>query len=81
MAIDIILEKTKSRKFFYRDLYRKELTLLIILTIMACVWVVLIIWVATHRVVPSFYSSSSDGILTPLTVMSAPNRSNKVMLE
>jgi hypothetical protein len=71
--VSTVLEKVKSRKFFYRDLYRKELVLLIALIIVVA---------ANHlRTVPYFYASSSDGILTPLTAMSQPNRSDKAMLQ
>jgi len=81
--IGTVIQKAKSRKFFYRDLYRKELVLTIVFGIMAAVWLVLIMFVAVDhlRAVPYFYASSSDGILTPLTAMSQPNRSNKAMLE
>jgi hypothetical protein len=81
--VSTVLEKVKSRKFFYRDLYRKELVLLIALIIMSAVWIALIIVVAANhlRTVPYFYASSSDGILTPLTAMSQPNRSDKAMLQ
>ncbi len=79
----VLLDQIKSRKFFYRNLYRKELIALIILAMMAVVWIILIAWVALDhmRTVPSFYACSSDGILTPLKALSQPNRSDKAILE
>lgn len=81
--VGMVLKKVKARKFFYRNLYRKELVLLIILTATAAIWMGLITIVALDhmRTVPYFYASSSDGILTPLKAMAAPNNSSKAMLE
>lgn len=78
-----IIEQVKSRKFFYRNLYRKELVLLIIFIAMAIMWIGLIMSVSIKhsRTVPDFYASSSDGILTPLQALSQPNRSSKAILE
>lgn len=79
----MMFENIKSRKFFYRNLYRKELIFLIVFIMMALMWIGLIMIVALDhmRTVPSFYATSSDGILTPLKVMQQPNRSAKAMLE
>jgi hypothetical protein len=81
--VGMVLEQIKSRKFFYRNLYRKELIFLIAFLLMAIMWIVLIVIVAIDHMhtVPSFYATSSDGILTPLKPMPQPNRSAKAMLE
>jgi hypothetical protein len=75
------IDRVKSRKNFYRNLYRKEIILLMALLLMMFVWVVMIVYVATHRKVSDFYASSSNGIITPLKPMPVPNRSNKPLLE
>ena len=81
--VGMVLHNVKARKFFYRNLYRKELVLLIVLTITAAIWAALIMVVAIDhmRTVPYFYASSSDGILTPLRAMPVPNNTAKALLE
>jgi hypothetical protein len=81
--VGMVLHNVKARKFFYRNLYRKELVLLVILTITAAIWTGLIMVVAIDhmRTVPYFYASSSDGILTPLKAMPSPNNTSKALLE
>jgi hypothetical protein len=80
---NLVIGQAKSRKFFHRDLYRKELVLLVGFCAMAVMWVGLIVYVAIDHIhtVPYFYATSSDGILTPLKAMAQPNRSDRAMLE
>ncbi len=77
------LDQVKSRKFFYRNLYRKELVLLIGMLAMVLMWIGLIMMVAIDHMhtVPDFYATGSDGKLTGLKAMSQPNNSAKAMLE
>ena len=79
--INTAIEKIKSRKGFYRDLYRKELLILIVFLISQFVLIGMIVFVFTHQKMPAFYASSSDGILTSLQAMSAPNRSDTPLLK
>lgn len=81
--LSLMLENVKNRKHFHRNLFRKELVVLMVSTIMVLIWVILIMIVAADhmRTVPSFFACSSDGLLTPLNPMSQPNRSDKAILE
>jgi hypothetical protein len=79
-VINTTIEKIKERKHFYRDLYRKELIILIVLMISQFVLVGLVMYGFMDQKIPAFYASTSDGILSPLKAMPAPNRSDKPLL-
>ncbi len=79
--INTAIEKIKSRKGFYRDLYRKELLVLIVFVVTQIVLIGMVMYVFSNQKVPAFYASSSDGILTPLQAMPAPNRLNTPLLK
>ena len=79
--INTAIEKIKSRKGFYRDLYRKELIILIVFLFSQLVLIGMVVYVFTNQTMPTFYASSSDGILTPLKAMPAPNRLDTPLLK
>jgi len=79
--INTAIEKIKLRKGFYRDLYRKELLILIIFLVSQFVIIGMVMYVFTNQNMPPFYASSSDGILTPLKAMPTPNRSDTPLLK
>jgi len=80
-VINVTYERVKARKNFFRNLYRKELVILIISLITQIILIGMIMLVLAHRVVPTFYASSSDGILTLLKSMPSPNQSDKPLME
>lgn len=79
--INTAIDETKSRKGFYRNLYRKELVVLIVLLVSQLVLIGMIMYVITHQTNPDFYATSSDGKLTPLKAMPAPNNSGVPLLK
>lgn len=81
MMINTVIEQVKSQKYFYRNIYRKALNILIVILFIEAILTAALIYVVTHRPLPYFYASSSDGILTPLKALPEPNRSSTAMLE
>jgi hypothetical protein len=79
--INTIVAQTKSRRTFYRDFYKKGLSVLIVLLGLEVLMTMAIMFVFLHEAMPTFYASSSDGILTPLKAMPEPNRSTTAMLQ
>lgn len=75
-----ILEQVKAQKYFYRDYYRKAAKLLVICQFVIVALIAALFYFATHRPVPGFYASSSNGAITPLTALSQPNYSNTALL-
>lgn len=81
--INTAIERTKTRKHFFRNLYRKELNLLMFFFILQfiIILVTMYVFVSKNRQLPSFYASSSTGVLTLLKPMPMPNNTNKPLLE
>lgn len=79
--INTAIEKIKSRKNFFRDLYRKELVVLTVFLFSQIILIGTVMYVFTNQKMPSFYASSSDGILTSLKSMPVPNRSDTALLK
>ncbi len=79
--INRVVEQSKTRKNFYRDYYRKAVSVLVGVLFLQVIVLAATMYVFLHRTVPQFYSSSSDGDLTKLTALSAPNNSNNPLIE
>lgn len=75
-----IIEQVKSQKFFYRDYYRKVTKVLVVCQFIIVALIAAVFYFATHRPVPGFYASSSNGAITPLKPLSQPNYSNTALL-
>lgn len=67
-----VIELVKAQKFFYRDNYRKALKVLFFCQFLILVLVIVNFYFATHRTIPGFYASSSDGFITPLKSLDKP---------
>ena len=81
--INTMIDNVKSHKNFYGKVYRKELIFLMALILTQVILIIMIMYIIIirHNEIPAFYSSSSDGILTPLKPLGAPNQSAKPLLE
>lgn len=74
--INWTVERSKTRKNFYRDYYRKAISVLVGVLFLQVIVLAATMYVFLHRTKPQFYSSSSDGELTKLTALAVPNNSN-----
>jgi hypothetical protein len=69
-----MLAKVKARKFFYRDHYRKALTLLLLLLMVAAILIVAIIYEVLTPDARQYYATATNGDLFSLQVTSAPKK-------
>lgn len=67
-----VIDLVKTQKFFYRDYYRKALKALLVCQVIMILLVVAIFYFATHRSVPGYYASSSEGFITSLKALNQP---------
>jgi len=83
IVINTYIDRVKNRKNFFLNSYRKGLLILIFLLGMQVVWIMMIMFILFDRqgVIPDFYASSSNGMLTQLKPLPAPNMSDKPLLE
>lgn len=79
--INTTINQIKARKLFHRSYYRRGLNILIGLLVLELLLTGLSFVTVRDRIVPAFYASSSDGILTQLKARPQPNRSNKFLLD
>ena len=56
-----------ARKNFYRDHYRSAMNGLLFLGLILIALIAGVSYLATHRSVPAYYATSSDGALVTLT--------------
>lgn len=75
-----LIDAVKVQKFFYRDRYRAAIKLLVVCQFIIILLIPLVFYFGTHRPVPGFYASSSNGAITPLNALNEPNYSNKALL-
>jgi hypothetical protein len=59
----------KQQKNFYRELYRRDIKGLIGMFVIISLLVMGISYIAAHRPAPTYYATSSDGALVPLTAL------------
>lgn len=71
----------KSGKFFYRDHYRRMSNILFGSLVIIIFLTLAIIYVFVTRGLPDFYASRSDGELTQIPSLSAPNDSNTPLIQ
>ncbi len=76
-----IIESVKEKKFFYRDYYRRAIKLLVICQFIIILLIPLVFYFGMHRPIPGYYSSSSNGGITPLNPLNQPNYSNTALLK
>lgn len=76
-----IIDAVKLQKHFYRDRYRAAIKILVVCQFIIILLIPLVFYFGTHRPVPGFYSSSSNGVITPLTALDHPNYSNTALLK
>jgi intracellular multiplication protein IcmL len=76
-----ILEKIKLRKNFYRDCYFRALSFLVFSFAVVIILLLMIVVLATNRGEPSYYATSSSGVITPLNALTQPNYSHTPLIE
>lgn len=80
MAYDA-LEVVKLRKNFYRDNYRLVVTALLICLIIIASLIGVIYYMQTHQRKPTYFATTSDGRLIPMTPLNQPNMSDQAILK
>lgn len=75
-----LIDQVKSKKFFYRDYYRRTIKVLVVCQFIIVALIAALFYFATHRPIPGFYASSSNGVITPLKPLNQPNYSNTALL-
>jgi intracellular multiplication protein IcmL len=75
------LEKIKLHKNFYRDCYLRALNFLLSNFSLIIILLLIIIFLALTRPEPSYYTTSSSGIITPLHALSEPNYSHTPLIQ
>jgi intracellular multiplication protein IcmL len=74
--VDTALEQAKERKNFYRDSFRKVVTILLIMILINILLSLAIYYYVTHRPEPNYFATSETGEITsvyPVVAPVAPN--------
>lgn len=74
------LDLIKTRKYFYRDYYRRAANALWVALALIIVLSLLVIYFYIERPLPTFYATSSNGKLVALTPLSTPNYGNTPLI-
>lgn len=69
---DDALELVKLRNNFYRDNYRRLVSLLLLLIVINFALIGGIVYLITKRPPPQYFATSADGRITPLYALSSP---------
>lgn len=69
---DDALELVRLRNNFYRDNYRRLVGMLLLMIIVNLGLIGAIVYLITHKPVPQYFATSSDGRITPLYPLSEP---------
>lgn len=75
------LEVVKLRKNFYRDNYRLVVIALLICLLIIAGLVGAIYYMQTHQRKPTYFATTSDGRLIPMTPLNQPNMSDHAILQ
>lgn len=79
--VNMLRERIKGQKYFYRDNYRRGCNLLVVMLLVICGLVLANVFVYMSRSLPDFYASSSNGTLASLTPMDTPNYSHAPLIQ
>lgn len=79
--VDDALTSVVMRNGFYRDGQRKMILILLISIICNFVLATMLIYVITHPPEPRYFATSSNGRITPLVALNAPNQSDSAILQ
>ncbi len=75
------LETIRHRNDFYRDNYRKTMTALLVSIVLNILLILILGYLTVHHPAPTYFATSSDGRLTPLTPLDRPNMAQKTVLQ
>lgn len=75
------LEVVQMRKNFYRDSYRRVVTVLLFMVLANLILAAIIYYLATNQPEPKYFATSEDGRITPIYPLSAPMVSDSALLQ
>jgi intracellular multiplication protein IcmM len=75
------LDDVKTRKNFYRNLFRRSVKLTLIMGVLAITQAALIFFLYITRPEPDYYSTSGVAAPMSLTAMNAPNMRSEPLLQ
>jgi intracellular multiplication protein IcmL len=78
---DSALEVVQMRKNFYRDSYRRVVSVLLFMIIANAILALIIYYMATHQPEPKYFATSADGRITPLYPLTAPMVADSALLQ
>jgi intracellular multiplication protein IcmL len=78
---DTALEVVQMRRNFYRDSYRRVVTVLLFMIISNLVLAGIVYYLVTHQPEPKYFATSTDGRITPIYPLTAPMVSDSALLQ
>lgn len=73
-------ELVRLRNFYYRDGYRRLLSLVLVLALMLCGSVGWVYYLFTHRPAPRYFATNVHGGLIPLVPLTTPSMSDQSLI-
>lgn len=82
MAIErSTVELVRMRNDFYRDNYRRIVTILLLAFFTICLLIGSLVYVLTHPPAPKYFATSTSGRIVPLVPLDQPNLSTAALLQ
>jgi intracellular multiplication protein IcmL len=78
---DSALEVVQMRKNFYRDSYRRVVTVLLFMILANLLLALIVYYLVTHQPEPKYFATSVDGRITPIYPLTAPMVSDSALLQ
>lgn len=78
---DDALEVVQMRKNFYRDSYRRVVSVLLFTILGNLLLAFIVYYLATHRPEPKYFATSADGRITPIYPLTAPMVADSALLQ
>src|SRR6056297_988762 len=75
------VELVRMRNDFYRDNYRRVITVLLLAFFTICLLIGSLVYVLTHPPAPKYFATSTSGRIVPLVPLDQPNLSTASLLQ
>lgn len=75
------LQTVNLRNNFYRDNYRKVVTVLLVLALALCALLAVVYYLISHPPKPTYFATTSDGRIIPLVPLNEPHVDKTALLQ